>query len=214
MKHFKKITTAVVAGALSLTMGVIALAGCAGGKDYTFEAEDALQEGLKASSGTTAIVETDVPYKVDGKLVEDATISGVGNFDTVGQKMTWTVVSASATSATLTIHAASACMTMSQEFMGILEMDISKTEAFKLTVNGTAVTLSGKLPGTTFESFEAMAEPGTWWNLGTLTGKADLKEGENVIVLEVVGAYEGAKNSGLNVDKLVINSGAELTPKA
>ena len=88
------------------------------------------------------------------------------------------------------------------------EVDLSKGEHAKLTVNGTECKLEGVLPG--------LEAPMDWEvvssyykNYGTATAKIDLKAGENVIVLTSQG-YNGGQG-GINVDKITINAASELT---
>lgn len=213
----KKTFAAVAAGALSVAMGAAVFAGCAKGTDYTFEAEDAVAAGTGNVNGQgqgDPTVSNESAYKLNGELVEDATLVGIENFNTVGQTITWTVVSSADCKATLTLHAASAAMYMGEDGMGLKEIDFGTTEAYKVTCNDTAASLTGKLPGAAWADWSGMQEPGTWWNMGAVSGTVNLKKGENVIVLEVVGAVDGAMSAGLNVDKIVINASAELSAKS
>ena len=211
-----KIVSLIAAGALTLAMGAFALTGCAKGVDYTFEAEDAVAVGTGNVNGQgqgDPTISADSAYKLNGELVENATLVGIENFNTVGQTITWTVVSASDCKATITLYAASAAMYMGESGMGLKEIDFGTTEAYKVTCNDTAASMTGKLPGVVWADWNGMKEPGAWWNIGTVSGTINLKKGENVIILQVVGAVDGAMSAGLNVDKIVINSSAELTKK-
>lgn len=215
MKKFKLLSM-IAAGALTLAMGAFAFAGCAKGTDYTFEAEEAVTEGNGTAadqSQAPASVETNVVWTEDG--AGGAEVMGLGGFNAVGQKIIWTVVSASACEVTVTIHAASAQMEMDETFnlKGLAEVDLGNSEVYKMTVNDTAVTLSGKLPATAVEGgWNGMNTPGLWWHMGTASATANLKAGENVIVFEIVGAAS-QMGSGVNVDKIVVNSTSELTEK-
>lgn len=211
-----KIVSLIAAGALTLAMGAFALTGCAKGVDYTFEAENAVTEGNGTAadqSQAPASVETNVLWVESGEGGEEVT--GLGGFNAVGQKIIWKVVSKSACKVTITIHAASAQMEMDDTFqlLGLAEVDLGNTDAYKMSVNGTAATLEGKLPATPVEGgWQGMGAPGLWWHVGTAQCSAELKEGDNEIVFEIVGAA-GMMGSGVNVDKIVINSSAELTEK-
>lgn len=218
MKKFKKLAAIVVSATLAMTMGAIALAGCGGkGVDYTFEAEKAVTTGNGTAadqSQSPASVEENVVWTEDGQ--GGAAVTGLGGFNAVGQKITWTVVASSACDVTITIHAASAQMEMDETYQlkGLAEVDLGDSSVYKMSVNGTAVTLSGKLPATEFEGgWAGMNVPGVWWHMGTASCKASLKAGENVVEFEIVGPAS-MMGSGVNVDKIVINSSAELSEKA
>lgn len=199
----KKLLALIATGTLALTMGAMALTGC-GGKDYTFEAEDAETEGETFSFVTWSMgpaqVETNTLYGSEEE------VSGYGSFNAVGQKIIWKVNSASDCSVTITLYAASAIMDMDENYQlkALKEADLSNTDLYSFTVNDTEVALTGTLPATDTTE-EGMNTPGCWWHVGTATAKAKLKAGDNTIVLELVG-----ENAGLNVDKIVINSSAEL----
>lgn len=213
MKKIGKLAAMAASAALALTMGAFSLTGCAGGTDYTFEAEEAVLTGeTQTWTGTTpATVSAESAYKINGELVEDATIVGVENFSGVGQKITWTVVSSAECKATLTLHAASAAMAMSEAGFSLAELNMAEVGAYKLSCNGTEAAMSGTLPGNAELNME---EAGVWWNMGTATAQISLKAGENVIELEIVGGVDGAMSAGLNVDKIVIKATSELSAKA
>ena len=212
---FKKTMAAIAAGALSVTLGAFALAGCGiSGENYTFEAEDATIEGQGLVMGQysgPASVSNPSQYKINGELQEE-TLVGVENFNSAGQKLTWTVNAASDCKAELTLYAASSVMYFNEDgSAGLVEIDMAATEAYKLTVNETEASFKGKLPGAAWSNFmEGMQQPGAWWDLGTVTAIINLKAGENTIVFEIVGNVEGQQSAGLNVDKIVIKAPAEL----
>ncbi|MDE6505201.1 MAG: hypothetical protein K2L42_04945 [Clostridia bacterium] len=212
---FKKTLAAIAAGALSLTLGAFALAGCGiSGENYTFEAEDGELAGQGLVMGQTpgpASVSNPSAYKVYGELA-DETLIGVENFNSAGQSITWTVTASSACKAELTLWAASSVMYFNQEdnSIGLVEIDMAATEAYKLTCNDTKADLKGKLPGAQWADWSAMQEPGAWWDLGKATAIIDLKEGENTIVFEIVSTVEGQNSAGLNIDKIVIKAPSEL----
>ena len=212
---FKKTMAAIAAGALSVTLGAFALAGCGiSGEEYTFEAEAAELAGQGVVMGQdpgSANVSNPSAYKVYGELADD-TVVGVENFNSAGQSITWTVTASSACKAELTFWAASSVMFFNQEdnSMGFVEIDMAATEAYKLTCNDTEADLKGKLPGAKWADWFGMQEPGAWWDLGKATAIIDLKEGENTIVFEIVANVEGQNSAGLNVDKIVIKAPAEL----
>lgn len=215
MKKIGKLAAMIASATLALTMGVFSLTGCASGTDYTFEAENATLEGeVMGMDGTMspAAVENGKEYKINGELVEGATLSGVGNFNGVGQKMTWTVEASADCSATLTLYGASALMEFEDNNLtGLSELDFGTSTAYKLTCNGEEAKLSGKLPGSVWENGWAdMGAPGAWWNIGTATAKINLKQGKNTVVFEIVGLDTGRFTAGVNVDKIVINASAEL----
>lgn len=214
----KKTMLAIAAGALSLTLGAVALVGCAGGKEYTFEAEHAKLEGMGNVMGQTegpASISQETSYMFNGELVEDATLIGVENFNTAGQKIIWTVVSSKACKAQVTLYAASSSMWMDQEGgVGLSEINMADTEAYAIKCNGETSKLTGKLPGYTFEGgWMGMQQEGVWWNIGTVTANINLKEGENTVSFEIVDAFS-QMGSGINVDKIVIKASAELSAKS
>lgn len=218
MKSLKKVLTVAASSALALTLGAFALTGCGGGKDYTFEAEDAKTEGIGLASDMSqkpASVETDqVLWSEDGTGTD--TVSGYGGFNAVGQKIIWTVVAESDCKVNITLYAASAAMVVTDYTVGpsgIAEIDLGNADAYALKVNDTEATLKGTLPATSFEGgWQGMGTPGIWWHIGTATCSAELKKGENTIVLEIVGQATDS-GSGINVDKIVINSSSALTAK-
>ncbi len=208
MKKAAKFFTIALAVAL-VAVFVFAFAGC-GGTDYVFEAESSVIAGEGNVSGTgvgLATVETGPGY-IDGKAVEELT--DVGNFNTAGQTLTFTITSDKACSAKITLQAASAAMGMNAngDGLALAEIDFATQTAYKLTNNGTEITLSGKLPG--LDPLD-MSDQAAWRNMGKVSGNVDLVAGENKIVLEIVGAIEGTFSSGLNVDKITINAPATLT---
>jgi len=213
----KKMLTVAATSALVLTLGAVALTGCGSSKDFTFEAETAVTEGNGTAADQTqkpAAEETNVVWTADGN--GGAEVTGLGGFNAVGQKIIWTVVSESACSVTITLHAASAQMDLDESFQlkGLAEVDLSDTSVYSMKVNETEVSLNGTLPATQIEGgWEGMNAPGIWWHMGTASCKADLKAGENTIVFEIVG-QASMMGSGINVDKIVISSSSQLSAKA
>lgn len=186
---------AVVALTLTATLAA-SLAGCGGqGQDYVFEAE-------KAELSAACMVETGVEYTTE---VTDTEATQVGYFTAAGETITFKINASKDCSATLTLRAASACAQWAEP-MVFEEVDMSKGEHAKLTVNGTEVKMEGVLPGLEapmdWEAFSAYYK-----HYGTATAKIDLKSGENVIVL----TSQGYSGGGINVDKITINASAELT---
>lgn len=216
MKKFAKIAAIVATSTLALTMGAFALTGCGdSGTDYIFEAETAVTEGTGSSSDgsqSVATVENNVVWTSDGNGGEE--VSGLGGFNAVGQKIIWTVNAETDCSVTITIYAASALMDMDMEtynLKGLSEVNLGNTDVYAMKVNDTAVTLKGTLPATEFEGgWEGMMAPGVWWHMGTASCTAQLKAGENKIVFEIVGSAS-MMGSGVNVDKIVINSTVVLS---
>ena len=195
MKTIRKISALI----LSVLM-IASLAACGGSaKEFTFEAENAVIncDGFTVETG---------PSLLDGK--DGGEITNVGNFG--GGSMTWTITSDKDCDATVTLYGASCAMTFGESGMSLLEIDMASANGsvYKLTNNGTACTLTGKLPGT--ENLN-MEDPTAWRNMGTVTANVKLVKGENKIVFEIVGTLEGAFGSGINFDKMVISAPAELT---
>lgn len=193
----KKLNKAIAALTLTALLAA-SLAGCGGkAQDYVFEAE-------KAELSAACMVETGPEYTTE---VTDTEATQVGYFTTAGETMTFKIKASKACSATLTLRAASAVAQFSDP-MVFEEVDLSKGEHAKLTVNGTECALEGVLPGLEapmdWEAFSAYYK-----HYGTATAKIDLKAGENVIVLTSQG-YNGGQG-GINVDKITINAAAELT---
>ena len=193
----KKLNRALAAVTLSATL-IASLAGCGGSaQDYVFEAE-------KAELSAACMVETGPEYTTEVTTTE---ATQVGYFTTAGETITFKINADKACSATLTLRAASACAQWADP-MVFEEVDMSKGEHAKLTVNGAECKLEGVLPG--------LEAPMDWEVLssyykhyGTATAKIDLKSGENVIVLTSQG-YNGGQG-GINVDKITINAASELT---
>lgn len=217
-KTIKKMLGITAAAALTLSMGSMALIGCGGGvKDYTFEAEDAILGG-------SAVVEEKHMWAGADKLGEGDDVTIVGYLGVPGNSVTWKINAASACEATLTFTAASivpgdntngSSMQWGKDSVTwiVKEIDTSKNEIFKVTVNDSDVALKGTLPGLnesiTFESDADRAKVMYFYdngynNHGTCTAKVNLKEGENNIVLTIAG-------QGINLDKLTVKSPAKLT---
>ena len=196
MKTIRKITALI----LSVLM-VASLAACGGSaKEFTFEAEDA------AINAEGAAVETG-PSTKDGK--DNGDITNVGSFNS--GTLTWTITSDKDCDATLTLHGASCAMGMTDAGgFGLFEIDMATASGsvYKLSVNGTEYSMTGKLPGTEELNME---DPAVWRNMGTVTANIKLVKGENKVVFEIAGALEGAFSSGVNVDKIVISAPAELS---
>lgn len=191
----KKLNRALAAVTLSATL-IASLAGCGGSaQDYVFEAE-------KAELSAACMVETGPEYTTEVTTTE---ATQVGYFTNAGETITFKINADKACSATLTLRAASACAQWADP-MVFEEVDMSKGECAKLTVNGTECKLEGVLPGLEaamdWEAFSAYYK-----HYGTATAKIDLKAGENVIVL----TSQGYSGGGINVDKITINAAAELT---
>ena len=217
-KTIKKMLGITAAAALTLSMGSMALIGCGDkGTNYTFEAEDAILGG-------TVCVEEKHTWAGADKLGEGDDVTIVGYLSTPGNSVTWKINAASACEATLTFTAASTVagdntqggMQWGQDgslTWIVKEIDTSKNEVFKVSVNDSEVALKGTLPGLN-ESITFESEADNWKmgylydngynNHGTCTAKVKLKEGENNIVLTIVG-------QGINLDKLTVKSPAELT---
>ena len=195
MKTIRKIAALI----LSVLM-IASLAACgSAAKDFTFEAENAVIncDGFTVETGASLL---------DGK--DNGDITNVGNFGS--GTITWTITSDKDCDATVTLYGASCAMGFSDAGMCLYEIDMATAggSVYKLSNNGTACTLTGKLPGTEILNME---DPTAWRNLGTVTANVKLVKGENKIVFEIAGTLEGAFNSGINFDKMVINAPAELT---
>lgn len=191
----KKLNKAIAALTLTALLAA-SLAGCGGkAQDYVFEAE-------KAELSAACMVETGPEYTTE---VTDTEATQVGYFTTAGETITFKINASKNCSATLTLRAASACAQWVDP-MVFEEVDMSKGECAKLTVNGTECKMEGVLPGLEAPmDWEAVSA--YYKHYGTATAKIDLKSGENVIVL----TSQGYAGGGINVDKITINAAAELT---
>lgn len=191
----KKLNKAIAALILTALLAA-SLAGCGGkAQDYVFEAE-------KAELSAACMVETGPEYTTE---VTSTEATQVGYFTTAGETITFKINASKNCSATLTLRAASACAQWVDP-MVFEEVDMSKGECAKLTVNGTECKMEGVLPGLEAPmDWEAVSA--YYKHYGTATAKIDLKSGENVIVL----TSQGYAGGGINVDKITINAAAELT---
>lgn len=191
----KKLNRAIAALTLSAALAAT-LAGCGGkAQDYVFEAE-------KAELSAACMVETGPEYTTE---LTDTEATQVGYFTTAGETITFKINASKDCSATLTLRASSACAQWVDP-MVFEEVDMSKDECAKLTVNGTECKMEGVLPGLEAPmDWEAVSA--YYKHYGTATAKIDLKSGENVIVL----TSQGYAGGGINVDKITINAAAELT---
>lgn len=191
----KKLNKAIAALTLTALLAA-SLAGCGGkAQDYVFEAE-------KAELSAACMVETGPEYTTE---VTSTEATQVGYFTTAGETITFKINASKNCSATLTLRAASACAQWVDP-MVFEEVDMSKGECAKLTVNGTECKMEGVLPGLEAPmDWEAVSA--YYKHYGTATAKIDLKSGENVIVL----TSQGYAGGGINVDKITINAAAELT---
>lgn len=229
MKSFKKILMFAAASALTLTMGAVALTGCGGGKEYTFEAENAIlaePEGFEPSQWVKGM---DLEEKLDG----ETDVTAVGYFSTQGMTITWKVNAAEEGDVTIKVYGSST------KFMQPTKMDGSQVEylpptyqpnvepdeelkagleelpaencGVALKVNGEEATMSGTLPGLekTITIAQAMEIYGLYKG-GYYTANVHLNKGENTIVLEVNTQMGG----GFNVDKIVVKANSELTHTA
>lgn len=208
---------AIIAVMLTLTIGALTLTACGSGTDYTFEAEDAVLEGTTqgwvngAQQETAITVEEGTEWaglNEDGTPKEGPAVKNLGNFNAASQSITWKITASKECDATLTLRAASAVMSMAEDWssLGMSEVDLSKNEYATLKVNGTAVALEGTLPGLSGLGWDMMANGAIYRNFGTGTAKIHLVAGENVIVLQGMGTQ-----SGINIDKIIINASAELS---
>lgn len=224
MKKFTKILTAIATLSMATAIG-FSFAACGGGgkvavKDGVLEAENAVLKGEQISQmgGEPApiTVETGATY-VDG-VQSGPEVTNIGYFSTAGQSLTFTITSDKECDATIKLVAASANMGMTMEgedwstmkfVLNPVDLAAATTGAnatIKLSNNGgDAIALTGTLPG--LDPLD-MSAPGAWRYMGEGTGTIHLVKGENVIVLELIGA-----GVGINVDKLVIVTDAKLTWK-
>ena len=138
-----------------------------------------------------------------------ATYTNIGYFHS-GASATFTITASVACDVTITLHAASAVMDMSQmdwntsTGMKMSAVDLSKGEYFKFTVNGEAKTFTGTLPGTDNASFQ---DAQCYRHLGTGTVTVHLNAGANTLVFST----DTANGSGINMDKIVIETTATLS---
>lgn len=190
--------------------------------DYTFEAENAvITDGVISVSpgwGQPAVdspasvkVESNNKYTTDESQGE--AVSNLGYFYGEGTKAEWTITAEEACDVVITLHAAAAIQDQSGitdwntgEGLKFKEVDLSKNEYVKLSVNSTEVVLNGMLPGLTGLNWSSTSNPSVYANYGTGTVTVHLKKGENVITLAAV-----KKEMGINIDKIVISAPVNLT---
>ena len=140
MKKAHKTLTAIASLALAASLAA-SLAGCGGkAQDYVFEAE-------KAELSAACMVETGPEYSAEGSGPE---ATQVGYFTTAGETITFKINASKACSATLTLRASSACGQWAEP-MVFEEVDMSKGEHAKLTVNGEEITKPSPERGMVFQ---------------------------------------------------------------
>lgn len=224
----KKLLIVAASSALALTLGAFCLTGCAGGKDFTFEAENAILANGEGDVGDNYI-RTETATEWTGTEEEGAEVTGVGYFSTVGQSITFKINSDKACSATIKLRASSTkfgkidAAGKFAPMWGEAEEGYDETTAkwgvgalaaancgVTLKVNDAEAQLEGTLPAAVTETDATdwsgmMAVFGIKY-FGEYTAKINLKSGENVIVFEVA-----EMGGGFNVDKLTVNCGATLT---
>lgn len=216
-----KKTIKILAILAAMMLVAISLVACAGGTEYTFEAEEAELDAV-------CQVETGAEYSTDPDA-EEVEATQVGYFTAEGTTITFTIVSDKACTATLTLRAASSntdfWTVIGPAMMGgqptadvvtLEEVDLSKNECVVLTVNGKEVGLKGVLPGLELNIEENGGVYGMFAYMSTIykyygtgTAKIRLQKGENKIVLTAQGYNEG--QGGINVDKIMIKANATLT---
>ena len=209
MKKFKRFAAGAVIALLTVAIAAFMLVGC-GAKEYTFEAEDAVLEDEASSFGgpSPMSIETGPVYTGTDEEGVEATV--VGHFNQHEQSITWTITSSKECDADITFYAASAAMKADATFQNWSLAEITgESGVVSITNNGgKAVVFSGTLPGlATLDTQDSTS----WKNIGSLTGKIHLVKGENKIVLMIDGSVDGAMSSGINVDKIVIKTDANLT---
>lgn len=200
MKKIGKLAAMVASATLALTMGAMALTGCGAAKDFVFEAEDAvLTDPATVAEANTMTVQTGPEWT--GTEEEGAEVTVVGYFSTAGQTITWNINASKDCDATLLIRGSSCAFDMTSMDFTNWTMTINELAAadsgVTLKVNDAEVAFTGTLPGTEGGSFTTL-------HFGDYTANIHLKKGDNKIVLESV-------TGGFNVDKITVNSKAELT---
>ena len=228
MKSLKKILTFAAASALTLTMGAVALTGCGGGKDFTFEAEHATlaePDGF-VENPNWGIKAMDLETKQEG----DNELVAIGYFSVKGMTITWKVNASEECDASIKICGSSTKFkklikadgtaveyapptyqpnaTPDEDVSGgIDELDAANCGVV-LKVNGENAEMNGTLPGkeVTVKFVESMGIYALYVS-GQYTANVKLQKGENTIVLEV----DAQQGGGFNVDKIVVNTSAELT---
>lgn len=203
MKKFK-LFAAITVGVLTLALASLVFVGCGPDpKDFVFEAEDALLTDPDGAETTIQVEEGKIEYGTGNE------VTNVGYFTAEGASITWVIKSShKCEEATLKLRLAAATMDMQGQWpnmiLGIKEVDLGAGESVELTVNDTKIALSGKLDGLSGLSMADMAT--MFSNFKEVTVKIPLKKGENKIVLTALG-----DGMNVNVDKITINAGSELT---
>lgn len=213
MKLFNKKLLTVLAVILSVSaLTATALTGCAPkAQDFVFEAEDAIlidteDESAKNAQGYKPItLEQATEWTEDGS--EGPEVTNVGYFSSTGDTIKFVINSSRECAATLTLRAAScvfdlATVDWSTMSFTMKEVDLSEGDVVSIKNNGTEIAMTGILPSTPNSSFMNAA---CYHHFGEAKGTVNLKKGENVITLTIVGTM------GINVDKITINAASDLT---
>jgi len=173
---------------------------------YHFEAEVATLDDKDAPSNSTMVVELNKHEFTETNKEDGALVSNVGYFGggAQGQTITWTFNSKTeAKGVKLTLRLASAVGSWGDR--KIDEIDLGSEGAPTLKVNDADVSLAGKtLEGLDGLSMTDMQNGVAYHNFSEIELTIDIKAGENTIVL-----ISGSK--GCNVDKIMIETTAELT---
>lgn len=173
---------------------------------YHFEAEDAILNDNDAPSNATMVIEVGKREFTESGKTDGALVSNVGYFGggAQDQTITWKFNADTAlTGVRLTIRMASSDGEWGDRM--IREIDLGAEGAPVLTVNGEAVSLEGKtLAGLNDLTQDDMQNGVAYHNFCEIEITIDLVVGENTVVLT-----SGEK--GVNVDKIMIKTDAELT---
>lgn len=181
-----------------LMLSVVMFAGCA--TSYTFEAEHAIIED--GSGAWNPVTESGIDVK-DGASELCPGISNISD----GSSLTWKLISNKATTATITLRAASHHRNWGIEPPTLTAVeDVSKV--LTLTVNGKNVAVRGQLFGGEASVPEDI-EANTAYLVSSITVTVDLVSGENVIKYTVI----GSNNDGccFFMDKIIVETDATLT---
>lgn len=178
---------------------VFSITGCSEDQGYRFEAEHAI---ITDGTGMWNPI-TGVGIDVSGS--ELARVDGLANISD-GSSLTWKITSDKATTAAITLRAASHRRDwMAEEPKSIGIDDVSK--ALALTVNGAAVAVSGSIPGGAYLS-EDVSKGALAYHVADITVTVDLVAGENIIVFTALGTTE---EYNFFMDCLIVETDAELT---
>lgn len=210
----KKVLTRMLPLVLALLLvfsAVSMFSGCGGG-EFVFEAEDAALGETTNVQGESGPIYNEESGEADGPEAKWVSYFGTSaDFTTTDyDELIWKVTASKDCTANFTLVAASASTSLNWAdwtITGMAEIDFSTTEDAGITCNDVAAkwdTENCILGGQTFDTPAGFADVWIYRMFQEVKGTIDLKKGENTIILYAT------KGVGINVDKLIIDSEADL----